>query len=637
MQRLARLVPVLLVMATGVVLAPSSADASTPPPGGCASVYIAGARGSGESANNHGGFGRPVGEAVDVLVGGLGNKYSIALAPVDYPAASVPWSLATGYDSYKLSVNVGVSALSAQLETQAVRCPKQRFVVLGYSQGADVVGSTLRSMMSSNALDTTVLARIAGVVVFGDPWFRPGDGPNVDYTLHGPKPYDPALMGIFPRIAGGDRTDTGVFSLPKLAGKVRSYCLQGDGVCNASQKNLQGVLSSTWPHRNYTDSYTFKAAQFLAPLTREAVRAANRTPLIGTGSISAGANHTCAVTYGAVKCWGYNLNGELGNGTTSPSSTPVSVVGLGSGVAAVSAGSMHTCALTTGGAVKCWGYNGYGELGDGTTTSSTKPVDVVGLGSGVAAVSAGGMHTCAVTTKGAVKCWGNNASGQLGDGVGTSSTKPMDVAGLGSGVASVSAGGLHTCAVTANGAVLCWGANLHGQLGSATSHSDKSTTPLNVVGLGSGVATVSTGTFHTCALTTGGAVKCWGDNTYGGLGNGATTSSVTPVGVIGLGSGVFGISAGHQSTCAVTTGGATGCWGYNLTGQLGNGTNTDSTTSVGVIGVGSGVAAVSAGYLHACGVTTFGEIKCWGNNPFGELGNGTTTNSNTPVVVIGLS
>jgi len=187
-------------------------------------------------------------------------------------------------------------------------------------------------------------------------------------------------------------------------------------------------------------------------------------------------------TAGAVKCWGWNATGALGDGTTTSSTTPVDVVGLGSGVASVSAGGEDSCAVTTAGAVKCWGYNVIGALGDGTTTSSTTPVDVVGLGSGVAAVSAGGAHTCAVTTAGGVKCWGNNSDGELGDGTGFSSTTPVGVVGLGSGVASVTAGATHTCAVTTAGGVTCWGRNYYGELGDGTTYTD-STTPVAVVGL----------------------------------------------------------------------------------------------------------------------------------------------------------
>jgi alpha-tubulin suppressor-like RCC1 family protein len=311
----------------------------------------------------------------------------------------------------------------------------------------------------------------------------------------------------------------------------------------------------------------------------------------------------------------------------------VDVVGLGSGVASVSAGGSHSCAVTTAGAVKCWGWNVYGELGNGTTTISTTPVDVVGLGSGVASVSAGFNYSCAVTTAGAVKCWGRNDYGELGDGTTTTSTTtPVDVVGLGSGVASVSAGFDHSCAVTTGGAVKCWGNNGWGVLGDGTTTS--STTPVGVVGLGSGAASVSAGG-NTCAVTTAGAVKCWGWNFYGDLGDGTTTSSTTPVDVVGLGSGVASVSAGG-SECAVTTAGAVKCWGWNVFGELGDGTTTDSTTPVDVVGLDSGVASISTGGIHSCAVTTAGAAKCWGGNGDGALGDGTITSSTTPVDVVGL-
>ena len=217
-------------------------------------------------------------------------------------------------------------------------------------------------------------------------------------------------------------------------------------------------------------------------------------------AVAAGYGHSCALTdSGGVKCWGKNNHGQLGDGTTYRRLKPVDVVGLTSGIAAISAGYEHTCALTDSGGVKCWGRNNYGQLGDGTTYRRLKPVDVVGLTSGVAAISAGYDHTCAVSDSGGAKCWGYNQSGQLGDGTFISRPMPVDVIGLTSGTAGISAGCDHTCAVTDTGGAKCWGYNQYGELGDGTTH--RRVKPVDVVGLTSGVAAISAGSSHTCALT----------------------------------------------------------------------------------------------------------------------------------------
>ena len=364
-------------------------------------------------------------------------------------------------------------------------------------------------------------------------------------------------------------------------------------------------------------------------------------PLTGMAAVTAGGSHTCALTTaGGVKCWGLSSIGQSGEGTTTDRTVPVDVMGMTSGVAAVTAGNSHTCVLTTGGGAKCWGGNSEGQLGDGAGGSfgdvSLTPVDVSGLTSGVAAVAAGESHACALTTAGGVKCWGRNAFGRLGDGTTIARTVPVDVVGLTSGVAAITAGNLHTCALTTAGGVKCWGRNFQGQLGDGTT--TNSTTPVDVSGLSSGVAAVTAGSTYTCAVTTVGGVKCWGGNSWGRLGDGTTTNSTTPVDVVGLTSSVGAVAAGNYHTCALTTAGGAKCWGSNSEGQLGDGTGgtfgDSSLTPIEGSGLTSGVAAVAAGQSHSCAVTTTGGLKCWGRNNFGQLGDGTSNGRLTPMDVV---
>jgi len=353
--------------------------------------------------------------------------------------------------------------------------------------------------------------------------------------------------------------------------------------------------------------------------------------------ISAGGNHTCAVTAtGGVKCWGLNSSGQLGDGTYVEKHTPVDVAGLTSGVVAVESGGNHTCAVTDADGVKCWGANGSGQLGRGTTfAGSPVGADVAGLTSGVASITASAAHTCAITTAGGAKCWGRNYYGHLGDGTSTDRSVPVDVSGLTSGVTSISAGGAsgigskQTCAVH-DGAAKCWGDNDAGQHGNGGK--SRSYTPKQVTGLTSGVYTVSAGFSNTCALMLDTSVKCWGANYNGSIGDGTTTERLTPVAVSGLSSGVTALSVGYGFACVVHDSAAK-CWGYNV-GRLGNGITAKSTVPVSVSGLESGVSAISAGESHACAAKTDGSAFCWGYNTNGRVGDGTTTNTLVPVELV---
>lgn len=356
----------------------------------------------------------------------------------------------------------------------------------------------------------------------------------------------------------------------------------------------------------------------------------------GIREVSTGVYHRCFLTgIGGVKCAGRNNNGQLGNGTTADSLTPVQAAGLTGGIRAITAEGDHSCALTSSGGVKCWGNNADGQLGDGTLTTRLSPVDVAGLESGVVAVSAGMAHTCALTSTGGVKCWGRGGNGQLGDGKRIDSAEPVDVTGLTGGVKAIEAGLNFTCAVTTNGAAKCWGINGYGQLGDSTLSMRPS--PVDVIGLNSGVAAIEAGFDHTCALTDGGTVKCWGRNDYGQLGDGTNIRRLSPVDVFGLPGGIRKISAGSYFNFAVTEVGGVKGWGKNDFGQLGDNSLQNRNQAVDVYGLNGGISAVFAGAGHTCAITFYGWVQCWGLNYYGQLGDGTTSDRKTPVFVIGLT
>ncbi|MCA9830257.1 MAG: hypothetical protein KC495_07295, partial [Dehalococcoidia bacterium] len=338
---------------------------------------------------------------------------------------------------------------------------------------------------------------------------------------------------------------------------------------------------------------------------------------IGFSQIAVGVNYTTCGTVndGTARCWGWNSDGQLGNGATSDSSVPVTVVGLSS-VANVAPGGWHTCAARTDGSVRCWGLNDNGQLGTGGTTNSTTPVAVAGVANAVA-VASGTYHSCALISGGTVMCWGNNSFGQIGNGSysGYVAT-PVQVTGI-SGATAISAGGWHTCALTGS-TIQCWGLNDSGQLGNGTTTA-KEPLPVTVSGM-SGATALSAGDSHTCAIKSG-APSCWGLNTYGQLGNGTLTDSNLPV-YTGL-TGMTTVSAGYAHSCARRyPDGSLRCWGNNDFGELGNGTLTSSPSPVTVSGVTSATAVVAAGGVYTCSLMSSGGAKCWGYNAYGQLGDG---------------
>jgi alpha-tubulin suppressor-like RCC1 family protein len=346
-------------------------------------------------------------------------------------------------------------------------------------------------------------------------------------------------------------------------------------------------------------------------------------------SVVVGASHTCALASldGSLWCWGLGTSGQLGSGTTSPSTSPARVGSLAWD--SLASGMNHTCGLRAD-AVLCWGANGSGQLGDGSTTQRTSPVPVPGA---YRALTAHQRHTCALATDGSATCWGENYYGQVGDGTmgdGTDRLSPTVVTG-GHIFTSITTGGAHTCGVRDDGALLCWGAGYNAQLGDG--RFEASPAPLE---LAAGVdwTAVDGASNHTCALHTDGRLACWGINTDAQLGLGTGGDQLFPA-LSGTGPGWIQLELGQYHACAIHAGDSLWCWGANWLGQVGAGDVAvhDAPTE---IAAGTTWRSVSAGWYTTCGLQTDGSLWCWGYNYNGQLGQGTSgadTNSLVPVRV----
>ena len=359
----------------------------------------------------------------------------------------------------------------------------------------------------------------------------------------------------------------------------------------------------------------------IAPVTTTTV-----LPSIGARYLSLGNQHSCLTTaQGTVKCWG--RSSPLSAGIWTPFDLTPNVVQTASG-------ETHACILLSTGTVQCTGSNNaHGQLGNGTTSRSYAPTEVVGL-TGVTQIVAYHDNTCALLGSGSVKCWGENSYGQIGDGTTTDRSVPTQVTGLTSGVVQISTSIDNSCAVLSSGVVKCWGRNRFGQIGDGTT-TDRYT-PTQVTGLSFGATQVTAEGSYACAVLTNGSVSCWGYNSFGNLGDGTTTNRYIPTQVLGLTSGVSQIIARSYTACALLTSGSVKCWGYNSDGQIGDGTTTDRYAPKQVTGLTSGVERISVGGFFACALLTAGLVKCWGDNTFGKLGDGSTTDRYTPVDVLGL-
>ena len=392
--------------------------------------------------------------------------------------------------------------------------------------------------------------------------------------------------------------------------------------------------------------------------------------------VSVGGGSACAVLAdNTVRCWGYNSNGQLGDGTGTNRSTPVAVTGLSnanwvgvgsntacailtdqtvkcwgsntgdgtantrptpvvtlalSGVSKISVGGNVNCALKSDGTVKCWGYNANGQVGDGTQIDRRTPTSVLGITTAID-LAVGGNHGCVILNDNSIKCWGANSLNQIGDGTSTDRTSPVLVSGITDAI-QVTSSSSFTCAKLINNSVKCWGDNHLGYLGDKTSV--VRTSPV-VVDSMTNMQRISSGGEHSCALMNDNSVKCWGFNGYGRLGDGTSHYKTIPTRVVGVSSAVI-VSEGQSHTCTLILGGTVKCWGRNDQGQLGDGTGLDSFAPVTVLGINNAVS-VASGTEHTCAVLSDTTVKCWGKNTNGQLGNNSVINSNSPVVVTSLT
>ncbi|TLX15763.1 hypothetical protein [Rhizobium sp. MHM7A] len=324
-------------------------------------------------------------------------------------------------------------------------------------------------------------------------------------------------------------------------------------------------------------------------------------------------------------------------GSTASETVTVEVYTNTNSFKQVALGQHHTCGLTLAGGVKCWGLNGDGQLGDGTTVNKTVPVDVVGLQSGVKYISSGHQHSCAILNTGVVKCWGQQADGRLGNGL-TASAKlstPVTATEAGSDLMQISAGAYHTCGVTNAGAAVCFGLNTYGGIGDNTTITRANgTTP---DGMGSGVSMINVGSYTTCAAKTDGSAWCWGLGSFGQIGDGFKLNRLLPVQALPAGSGVTkvetrGYLATHGTSCALTSSGAK-CWGRNNSGQVGIGNTVDQVSPMPVTDMGD-ATDIAVAIEHSCAVKSDRSLYCWGRNSNGRIGDGTWINKSVPTATL---
>ena len=514
-----------------------------------------------------------------------------------------------------VAVEASITAVSPAVSGYARAWPNGGSVptatFLNFSAGQSITNTGTVSLAVSGSQQLRVL-NVGGAtqyVIDIQGYFTvPGDPPGAPTAVTAVARDGGAVVSWTPPEDTGTHPISGYVVTPFVGGVAQAATSFSS---TATSQLVAGLTNGT--------GYTFTVAATSLPGTGEAsTPSAVVTPVAPGASVSAGAEFSCARTGGTVSCWGYGAKGQLGNGTKpdSPTTTPVPVTGITT-AKAVSAGSWHACALLANGTIKCWGTNASGELGNGTKIDSATPVTVSGITTATS-VSAGAFATCARLADRTVRCWGANHEGELGTGIpkGGTATSPTAVPGVSTAI-DVSLGTDHACALLSGGAVRCWGTNLDLQLGNG-SRTD-SAVPVAVSGITTATA-ISAGSRHTCARLIGGGVRCWGYNLEGQLGDGTTSETLVPVAVQGV-SSATSVGVGGIQACASLVDGTSRCWGSSLHGNLGTG-SLDQTSPLGSVPVVTLTNAISidSGGWHSCAVRVDNSIKCWGENSAGQSG-----------------
>jgi alpha-tubulin suppressor-like RCC1 family protein len=357
-------------------------------------------------------------------------------------------------------------------------------------------------------------------------------------------------------------------------------------------------------------------------------------PVYGGISIAtSGWRHSCFLRADrTVWCSGSNATGQTGLGTTTGNTLTPTQVGTDTNWQDITAGYEHTCATRTTSTLWCWGSNATGQTGLGTTAGNTLTPTQVGTDTNWRNITAGELHTCATKTTGTLWCWGSNGNGRTGLGTTAGNTLTPTQVGTDTNWQVVNIGFNHTCATKTTGTLWCWGGNWNGQLGNGGTTQGLSPAQ---VGTDTNWQTIDSGGNHTCAVKTTGTLWCWGQNLYGAVGAGASTANFLAPTQVGSDTNWRTVNAGTYHTCGIRTTNTLWCWGENLYGKTGLGITTGNTTTPAQVGTDTNWQTTSGGARHTCATKNTGSVLCWGYNLYGQIGDTSSTDRSTPTLVQG--